>query len=147
MLEHLTNGGIPGQKMIKDASVEGSLVILPAGLAVQEKHVNLIKERIEEVVKANRCIEKVIDLGMKLPGLNSLPRLQSALERGAESQEQSATVLSEAKFAAKFKKVFGSREQLTAEGATTIAAKLKETLNELSAHGMLAKHEMNNIGN
>ena len=105
----------------------------------------LIAENIDKVVKANRCIEKVVDLGMKLPGLGEYPRLQSALNKVVESQEEAETVLNEARFSAKFSKDYRTRETLTAQGATEIAAILKDTLQALSAHGMLVKHEMKQV--
>ena len=149
-LENLPNGGIPCQLSLQDAApvVTGGrqlVTILPAGMALQDKHMNLIKERMEEVIKANRCIEKVIDLGMKLPGLSTYPRLQLALNHVVESQEKAETVLNEARFSAKFQKDYGPREVLTAEGATVIATKLKDALHDLSAHGMLVKHDMKQI--
>ena len=118
---------------------------MPAGMALLPKHMELIKDRIEEVVKANRCIEKVVDLGMKLPGISEYPRLQTALNKVVESQEEAETVLNEARFSAKFSKDYRTREALTAQGATAIAATLKDTLQALSAHGMLVKHEMKQV--
>ena len=55
-----------------------ALQILPAGMALQEKHLALVEERVDEVVKASRCIEKVIEANMKLPQLSGHPRLQAA---------------------------------------------------------------------
>ena len=54
--------------------------------------------------------------------------------------------MNKAKFAAKFKKDYHAREPLTAQGATELADTLKETTNDLSAHGMMVKHEMKQVG-
>ena len=123
-----------------------ALQILPVGMALHEKHLALVKERVDEVVKANRCIEKIIEASIKLPQLSSHPRLQAALDKIVEAQEKSEIVLNKAKFEAKFHKHYNTREPLTAQGATELAAILKDTTNDLSAHGMMVTHEMKQVG-
>ena len=81
----------------------------------------------------------------EVAGIGEYPRLQSALNKVVESQEEAETILNDARFSAKFSKDYRTREALTAQGATAIAATLKDTLQALSAHGMLVKHEMKQV--